>query len=584
MNRAFHNRKRRRSSISANSTPVSNPSVSAKESMEDKIYQIENKIVKMEKELENMKGGLKEMKECLSPSKMKENIIQITDASSVDDDNDASNAHASTSPKPVDGNDIYDCLNDSMHDHTQKDLDVVIAFNDTCSRLYKSNDNYNTDALEGDIDDTMNASITSHNQTNFQVITSNNINENSLSPYQVTSNNMTPNNQDRQKKSKLYNTEGIYIHTILSIGYMEAGPVKCWMYAIGTLSLVCIQVVLLDFMMEDNFLYNVNVGSDFCRRLTPALTTTLIMMAIIFISVVFEDIKESMVEEAILMHAVTHRKEKISSRRAIGLIHICLRMRRFMLPYNLIRCAMLVVSSDKHLEHSSIILDFMSISVIMEADNFMGRFFFSEARNQLADLLVREINTEYVEDKNTMFISISSHLWPRILAIIPTMSVTIGSIILKSKNECEDKLWRFMIFFADGVLPHAMVLTYGFACCIQDKSNDTLLGKYIRFLGDWNLNLIAIGVIYIIATMTTAREAYSDVFFLSRDGSTWFIWLFGLLFRSIYVNEIQNQEITWKHVVYVFVLTSFFIAGYTDLFVEAFLGINLIWLSWKRAA
>ena len=62
------------------------------------------------------------------------------------------------------------------------------------------------------------------------------------------------------------------------------------------------------------------------------------------------------------------------------------------------------------------------------------------------------------------------------------------------------------------------------------------------------------------------------------------IWLFGLLFRSIYVNYIQNQEITWKHVVYVFVLTSVFIAGYTDLFVEAFWGINLIWLSWEPAA
>ena len=583
----FHNRKSRKSSvphhntvllhhqptsnhpISVNTTtPVLDPSLSENESMEDEIYGFEKKIIKMEKELEDMKGGLKEIKENLSASKRTENIILDTDASSVDGD-DATNAHASTSLKPMDGSNLDDSLNDSMHDHNQKDLDVVIVFNDSCSRSYKSHndDAYNTHALEADVDNTMNASMTSHNQTNSE-------------GHQVTSNNMNSNNEDRQKKSKLYNTEGIYIHTILSIGYMEAGPIKCWMYAIGTLLLVCLQITLLDFVVQDRFHFNENREADFCAHMGPGLTTTLIAMAIIFTSAVFEDIKESMVEEAILVHAVIHQKDKISSPPALGLIRICLHVRRFLLPWLLIRSAIFATFSGTNLDQSDIILDFLSISVIVEADNIMGRFFFSETRNQLADILVREINTEYDdEDKNNVYFRTSSQVWPRILAIIPTMSITIGSIILKSANDCGDRMFRFMTFFVDFVLPLALALPYWFGCCIQDKSNDSLLEKYIRFLGEGNLNGVAFFVVYTVAG-AVARRLYSGIEYNTVLDITWIFLLFFLLSRIFYVKYIHNQEITWKHMVYILLLSSVFFIGIIDLFVDACFGIDLIWFFW----
>lgn len=548
--------------------------------MEDKIYRIENKIINMEKELEDMKGGLKNLIDFLSSSKKKENIVQdigksssynkssdvdvdaVADADVKVDDDVICKVHATTSPYRMDIKDLDSTLDNCIHDQNHENLDIVIVSNDKSSNVHKSPDDGVSNAVD-------------HNQTNFQVVTGNNINPNNSGTHQAIPNTLTQNDKDQQSKSKLFNTEGIYIHTILSIGYLEAGPIKCWIYAIGSFLLVSLQMVLLDFIRNDRLLLNDNGAVDFCGQLGPGLITTPVVMSIIFASVVFEDVKESMVEEAVLNHVVIHRKQNISSLRAVELIRICLRVRRFILPWYLISSAMLAMFSDSNLDQSGIILNFLSISVIVEADNFLGRFFFSETRNQMADVLLEEINDQYhAEDKNNIFISTSSQVWPRVLAVIPATTVTIGSIILKSMNGCEDKMFRFMFFFADRVLPHAMLLMYGLICCMLDKNVDTLLGTYIRFLGDLNINFVAYAM---VVTVTALSSPIGILLWLVI--SCLFL-LYALFWRRFYVNHLHNQEKTWKHVLYVFVITSSLIAYYTDLFVDAFVGKNMFWLIW----
>ena len=538
--------------------------------------------MKMEKELEDMKGGLKEMKEYLSLSKSKENIYQETDASlnlnkssnanndDDGDDDDIYEANALTSSKPMDVTDKDNNLDETIHDQNKENLDIVITKSD-----------YNVSHTGTTIPKTNLDNAYHYKKTKIQALTR----------ILVPQKEEKEEDDDSQNKIELHNTQGIYLHAILAVGYKKAGPIKCWIFAIGTFSFVSLQIVLLDFVRDNQLLINMN-GANFCVDIGPALFTTLLAMSIIFTTVVFEDIEESVVEEAILMHTVTHRKDKISSPPALGLIRICLRVRRLLLPWYLNSCVMLLMFSGTNINSSGIILNYMSISVIIEADNVLGRFLFSKTSNHIAEQLVEQINREYhnhhdddeeEEDKKDMFIPTSSHVWPRMLAIIPTMSMVIGSIILNSISGCEDRMIRFMDFFAVSVLPHSVLLIFGLSCCIQSKynSNNSLFEKYIRFMGDLMLNMVAWITVGVVTTMVHPIKSYSDVVHLRKLGLLWLSLLLGLLLRSIYVNHIvNNQEKTWKHVLYVLVLTSGFIVGYIDLFVDACFGINLIPFLW----
>ena len=562
-----HHQSREDHPITANTRmSSSDPLISNHESMDAKIDWIQNKIDNLEKDLEEMKGHMKELLKYSLSSKIKETAMENSHAysslyKSPDDDND----DVSNGLTPVISMDVADrdgTLDTSKIIDNLGNEEVAVAANDTSTSLNKaSNDNVSNEFIL--------IPPASSDVADLENIINIGTNHGHSGSHPAKSHSVIPNNVHKKRKPQVYNTEGIYMHAIISITYFEAGPIKSWIYAIGIFLLVTSQIVLLHFIRQDRLI------SDFCEELGPALTGTLMAMAIIFASIVFADIEESAVEEAVLNHAVKYRTENISSLRATGLIRICLRVRRFFLPWWLLRSEMLVILSNTNLDHSQIILNFVSISVIVEADNLLGRFFFSETYNQVLDQLLDAINTGHDDvDKKNVFTSISSRFGSQMLAIIPTMIMTIWSITVKAMNGCVEKLDHLITVLAAQILPHVMMLIYSIASGIHDNHSHTLFERCVRFLGDWNLNMIAYMWVVVTANMFSSSELYRDADFLTFIGVAWFSLLVFLLLRSIYVNHVHNQEKTWKHVVYVISITSCLMLIYIYILLESF-GISI---------
>jgi hypothetical protein len=177
-----------------------------------------------------------------------------------------------------------------------------------------------------------------------------------------------------------------------------------------------------------------DTGTDNCDyldlnfdKITWSNRIVFFFVAILFSGSLYKDIKESMVEEALLNHAMaktvgTHqnRAQENSTQLLAWIIRLTLRMRIFVLPW-VIAAASTTIIVVESLSAKNIILNLLAIGFIAEADNVFGLIFLSDSQKSRANDFVDQSKKEVNKDDVNI-----SPLWLCILAILPTVIMVVA--------------------------------------------------------------------------------------------------------------------------------------------------------------
>ena len=397
----------------------------------------------------------------------------------------------------------------------------------------------------------------SHSLSSFQYVLETNVTDTS----NIESANDTP-DEVQESTILFHNTGGVYLHAILAICYFELGSVKSWLAAVGAFSLTVSQVLILSMIWLDSVM-TVDKKSEevLCGSINVVSIIVLIFMSIVFACIIYDDIRESMVEEKILNYFVSNRKKQISSMRAIELLRICLRLRQFILPWHLSVCAIYLMLYGAKISPNEIILNFLSVGFVAEADNLMGRFLFSEEFNQKADEVVAEIIDDFGNDSNTRDdndkqrhhknVYKTFFLWPQTFAIFPATIITIASTFIAQTSDCSSKLRYFLGEIAYLILPNMMILANGIMSFVhQRQSSINLFNGYIHFMGEWILNCTAWLLLAIVSLGTLLAAGMIKKKFLILTPYFGAFFIACLCSRDFYHNHVNHQAKTYKYMIF----------------------------------
>ena len=367
--------------------------------------------------------------------------------------------------------------------------------------------------------------------------------------HQCTSNvDSIENNTDFNNQSNLYNTKGIFIHAILFICRYETGGVSSWLAAIGSFFFCTFQIFMISTMWEDSYgRFNSREETEICESFHYRSIIILFLTCILFACFLRKDVKESVMEETILNHVVSQRKESISSLRAIEVIRLCLRIRQFLLPCYIAQTAILLVFSENSISANEIFLDFLSFSFIAEADNLLGGFLFTKSDNIKADKIIEDIIANCDEEKNQHFSS--SFLWSQMLAVVPTMAVTFTAVVLKQRRNCFNNLAVFYRLYAPGVFPLGMITACSIIGFVLERRKITLFGRYINSLAELLVNWAAFLVYLIIVMIANIKGFNLSTRKMGIGIALLFLFIFMWL-RDYYRRHVNSEENTRRHVVF----------------------------------
>ena len=401
----------------------------------------------------------------------------------------------------------------------------------------------------------------------------------------VTSSNETVNGandiQNETQDSNIYNTGGVYLHATLAICQYQLGAIKSWLAAIGAFTLTLSQLIILYMIWVDSVMtVDKKSEEDFCGSMQVQSIIVLIFMSIVFACIVYDDVRESIVEEKILNHFLSKRKQQISSMRAVELLRICLRLRQFILPWQLSVSAIWLILSGTKISTNEIILNFLSVGFVAEADNFMGRLLFMEGFNQKADEVIASIIKDLRNDNNDLNddgdnkqkqykndVSTTSLFWPQVFAIFPATIITIASTFIERTSDCHDKLRFLLGEIAYLILPNIMILVNGIISFVRDRrSGISFFDGYMYFMEEWILNCSAwlLLVIVSVGTLLAVGMMEKKFTFLFPCFGAYLIGCVCL--RDFYHNHVKSQGKTWRNVVFVTFSSVLFLIFYALAF------------------
>lgn len=378
-----------------------------------------------------------------------------------------------------------------------------------------------------------------------------------------------------KREHNIYNTGGLHMHAILKICCMEVGAMATWRAAIGSVIQTIIQLFMLNTIWVDTNakIMMLQIEGSACRILHRHPITVWVFMSVLFSCIIYEDVKESVVEEDVLNHLLLRRKLKTSRLQATELVRFCLRVRRFVLPWLLVITAVSLMISEGSIGTNEIILNFLSIGFIADADNILGRFISTEKENETRDKIIADIQAYYDNDyytdnievnesdaQHAIQLSSSSLFWSKMIALMPTMITTIVSIIIIQTKNCMDSLLTFNVSFGILLLPNAIFLTHCIKSSIRHRQR-TLFQQYMNFVGEWSLNCLAL-IVFLIIMISTFNTGFSSTTTIMSYVALWLFFFICLGIRFYHFNYVSyNAEKTLPN--QVFGLFSFvMILGY----------------------
>jgi hypothetical protein len=169
-------------------------------------------------------------------------------------------------------------------------------------------------------------------------------------------------------------------------------------------------------------------------------------VALLFAAHLYKDIKESMVEESLLDHALakTSRTHHSATRKRdiqalAWVVRLTLRMRKFVLPWSVTAASTTIIVVES-LSAKNILLNLLAVAFITEVDNIFGNLFLSDNQKRLAQAFVNKSKGEV--DRNE--VSIPS-MQLRILGIMPAFVMVAAVLrmdqllhILSSGDDCSE--------------------------------------------------------------------------------------------------------------------------------------------------
>lgn len=382
--------------------------------------------------------------------------------------------------------------------------------------------------------------------------------------------NMGYDKPDLERQHNIFDTGGIYIHAILATCYFKLGFMKSWFAAIATLLLTIFQILTLEMIFHDTTTeLATREEEDLCGILRFRQIMVILVTTVVFGCLVYDDVKESIVEEAIINNAIAKPTIEITSLRAVEVIRFSLRIRRYILPWRLAQTGIYLIFQEENISTSDIILNFLAIGFIADIDNFLAKCFFSVKASKAAEAIVEHIISHYDDEENT-YLALSSSSWPQTFAILPSMIITVTAIVIIDNNDCIENLFLFYRVFSSALLPSVIMAIHSILNGVIDKRIPTVFGRYIRCIGELLLNLAAFSLYFVVILSDNVDTFREDA--MKADFSIAVLLFFVFTFmRSYYRQHVHKRDKTSKIVLFSIIGLITIIFAYATTFLISYM-------------
>jgi hypothetical protein len=242
-------------------------------------------------------------------------------------------------------------------------------------------------------------------------------------------------------------------------------------------------------------------------------------VAILFAATLFEDIKETMVEEVLLDHVlvkIAGTDQDISERKGTQflawIIRVTLRLRKFVLPWTVAAASATIIVVES-LSSKNVLLNLLAVAFVTEADNIVGILFLNEKQKRRTEDFVNQSKEEV--DKNDVKIPPN---WLRFFAIMPTIIMVVTVLNMKhfldffsySSQDCNISGTVSRVFTIG--FPLLVVMTKGVIDIFKDTNPS--ISKRIVFASihvSHNVTAIYVSVVvYLISVITMLGATTTD--------------------------------------------------------------------------
>lgn len=379
---------------------------------------------------------------------------------------------------------------------------------------------------------------------------------------------------DLKNKLDIYHTGGVYLHTILMLCYNKSGTKKSWLAAVGVLLLTILHILSLEMIFHDSIIrLESKEEEEICGVITYRQIIVFIFMSVLFACIIHRDVNESEVEEIVLNHAVSRYKDNISSLRAVEIIHLCLRFRRYLLPWRLAQTAIYLTLQEDILTTNEIVLNFLSVGFIAEADNLIGRFLFGKSDDHEVETIVAGIDIHH-NDGNHLNLPIVYFFRSQALAILPTMVLTGSAIAMIKKETCINNLLMFYRVFSTAI-PGIIIAVHSITDYILDKQSCSVFERYVRSMRELILNLAAFSL-YLVVVMSDDSVTYDGNIISIAFGMACTCFLVFSWCGNYYWYGVSHFEKTRKNIMFALICSIAVIASYSGGIILSILEYNRI--------
>ena len=296
--------------------------------------------------------------------------------------------------------------------------------------------------------------------------------------------------EEENDETVVYNTEGYYMHCILITTSSQSSSLRAWMYSIGALLLTFLQTMLMLMIGSDSIttLYDfedtsksTNISHELtekvCAKLDIRKMTVFCAVALIFASQLVGSIKAATIEEIVMRCAA--RQNGTSNLARVKIVQLCSRIRKYVFPWLVNITTIYLVYSDGTPSTNDIMLNFLAIGFLVRVDGCWGVLLCTDASQKRADKAIEKI----MEKEVVRY----SFVWVKILALLPSLAVTIFSVVVLYHGRCLHFV-NYYIFFVVGTMAPSIVCAFsGIVSYLLDKKSKTMIERY-----DHTLNKVMI--------------------------------------------------------------------------------------------
>ena len=318
----------------------------------------------------------------------------------------------------------------------------------------------------------------------------------------------------------LAQTSGIHLYSILATTRSGYKLMNAWLAASISLVVITLQIISLVMVFGDFFMLKLKKDKDphesessggRCDEfvLSPQYSFILLFVSILFVCSIIEDIEEAMTEEALLENVV--RSNQLVHRIPFEIVANCVSIRKFLLPTLLPGAAIVTLFFEENINASSIVLNFLAVAFIGEADDILAKLIYKHKRH-VADALISEVTgNDEIEVEN---------FWSNTLGIAPTLIVMATSIIYLSAVQCNKLFVVLFQYFTSGMLSSMLFVAYNIIQFIGDVHSESIFKRVIHLTIHMSLDTSAWCWFYVVTNLlfglhTSALMGISGFFALS---------------------------------------------------------------------